>query len=109
MWPKYNKPFFFHIRDTETSEYKGITACAVPTGLGDVNFKLGFSLCDKSDNFNKRMGRRIAEGRAHKYGHNTLVSATDLAELKKVVQEEATLVINNAMHLRKERRERLAK
>jgi len=105
-WPKYNKPFFFHMRLEDNAHFTGITACAVPTGIGEKDFKVGFSICDVKDNFNKKMGRRISEGRAVKYGINNIVQANDLEELKARVTQEAMGTLQIATKLRIERLER---
>jgi hypothetical protein len=62
MWPQYSKPFYFHFRDMK--HLNGVTVCMQPIKPGMQSFRVGVSCCSQRDNFSKRIGRRIAEGRA---------------------------------------------
>jgi len=65
VWPKKNSPFIFHDRQNSEST-NGVTICAFPTGIGEGLFKCGVAICNLRDNFNKKLGIRIATGRALK-------------------------------------------
>jgi len=103
MWPKYDKPFFFHDIELDNEHYKAITSCIVPTGVGKTIFNCGVAICSNEDSFNKKMGRRIAEGRARKYGHNCSIQATDFGSLKVAVAEMMEETLSTATALKKER------
>jgi len=60
VFPKYDRPFYFHSR--EYAGISGITICAIP--VGEESFNCGISICNSIDNFNKKLGRTISEGRA---------------------------------------------
>jgi len=84
MWPKYdNKSFFFHSR--ESIKNNGSTVCFVPIGVGEPYFRMGVSVCSLCDNFCKKKGRLIAEGRAIKKGYR--IKANSFEELKVFAKE----------------------
>lgn len=60
MFPKYEKPFYFHFQKVEGK--RGMTVCAIPDGESNVN--VGIAICNPKDNYNKRAGRKIAMTRA---------------------------------------------
>ena len=85
VWPKKNSPFIFHDRQ-ENEITNGVTICAVPTGIGENSFKCGVAICNPQDNFNKKLGIRIAEGRARKSKKYNLIRATDFGDLKSKIK-----------------------
>jgi len=81
-FPKYETPFFFHIRDlykNANGRATGVTVCFIPTESG---FAPGVSICSESDNFNKKLGRRIAHGRAEvSWSRDQVVKAASYEDL----------------------------
>ena len=54
---KHNRPFIFHFRGE--SNKGGVTVVYVPDKA-----RWGAAVCSKRDNFNRKLGRKIAQGRA---------------------------------------------
>ena len=89
MWPKYDKPFFFHIRnDLLKNDKNAVTVCFVPKVVGEKIFSIGVAICNKKDTFNKKLGRLISEGRARKLYTNVVITAN-----KKRLQFQMKIVI----------------
>ena len=55
---------FFH---GETQEGRGFTIAGV-NGPSDEHIQLGLALCSEKDHLNKKLGRKIASGRAKRIG-----------------------------------------
>lgn len=88
VWPKYQRPFYFHFRNVGKS--KAVTVCMVPIGEGEKRFEMGVARCNEKDNFSKKIGRAIAEGRANK--RPKFVDANNFSELL----EQANEIANRA-------------
>jgi len=86
-WPKYDRPFFFHV-NTDLLAFKEITVCAKPKEPGSEYFAVGVACCSKGDSYNKKLGNRIARGRAT-VRSNISVKAKSPTELKNVVDSLA--------------------
>ena len=94
MWPKYDVPFFFHIRDREDGE---ATVCFVPVEPGTAKFAPGVAVC-RADNYNKKVGRAISLGRAEvALNKSEFVSANNYDELSNVAKDMATNAINRVI------------
>lgn len=89
MWPKYDKPFYFHFRDTAlpANFYNGATVCLQPVKPGVPEFKVGIALCSGKDNFSKRIGRAISSGRAKR--SKATVSANEFQALARTASDIA--------------------
>jgi hypothetical protein len=83
VWPKLNKPFYFHFRNL--NKCNGATVCCIPASIGAKNFNIGIAKCSKSDMYSKKLGRMIAEGRANK--SNQSILANDFHELSDRIQD----------------------
>lgn len=91
MWPKYEKPFFFHFRfDEDMRAFNAATVCMTPCSTGEGKFKAGLALCSTLDNFSKKIGRCISEGRAR--SGEQIIEAQNLESLK----EKASQLIDRA-------------
>lgn len=97
MWPKYNKPFYFHFRDGQY--LNGVTVCAKPVNEGEQVFKVGVACCTPQDNFSKRVGRSIAEGRSEI--SNKTIEASNFDELLKKAQLVSQEAENNIQYRRR--------
>lgn len=89
MFPKYEYPFFFHFnRDlSEDCEMNGMTVCFKPIDLNGGVFVVGLSVCSIYDQFNKKIGRNIALGRANKSierNESFYCKAANYSELKNI-------------------------
>jgi hypothetical protein len=94
MWPKYDKPFFFYVRDRfmKSTSTNGVTVCFVPSEEG---FAPGIAVCSTRDNFCKKTGRDVAFGRAEKsFSTNTFVKAANYDELSNKATELAMKAVN---------------
>jgi len=87
MWPKYDKPFFFHFRDMQT--FSAVTVCMQPEAPDSKKFRAGLACCSSIDNFSKKIGRNISEGRANL--GNTTIEAKDLQDLKTKAHQMAKM------------------
>jgi hypothetical protein len=97
VWPKYEKSFYFHFRDN--NQYlSGVTVCMKPQSKGEKVFRVGVSCCTPQDNFSKRVGRYIAEGRANI--SDKTIEAANLDELRKKA-ELVSQQVENAIMSRK--------
>jgi len=92
MWPKYNKPFYFHFREDDRY-LNGITVCMKPVSEGKQVFKVGVACCTPQDNFSKKIGRSIAAGRAEKTCET--IEASDFDELLNKAQLISSVAENN--------------
>lgn len=90
-WPKFETPFFFHIRDLDDNPLKkasGITVCFIPTESG---FAPGIAVCSRVDNFSRKVGRAISYGRAEvAWKDNQFINAANYEELSKIATELAS-------------------
>jgi len=84
VWPKKNSPFIFHDRQ-ENESTNGVTICAFPMGIGEKVFKCGVAICKPHDNFNKKLGTRIAKGRAQKDSKTHFIRALNFEHLKREI------------------------
>lgn len=106
MWPKYDKPFYFHFRDEDADKprhdnqvFRAITVCMKPIEKGGKKFKAGLACCSLMDNFSKKKGRMIAEGRAEKRGVE--IEAEDLESLKRKAHEMCEMAVKTYTMARK--------
>ena len=87
MFPKYDRPFFFHFNpqrgDINLGDKNGLTVCFMPQEPGNTEFKVGHAICSERDSFSKKIGRDIAEGRAKKNMMEWVVSASSIDDLRK--------------------------
>ena len=67
----------------------GMTICAIPQKINGNLFRVGYSIARKGDNFNKKMGRTISEGRAR--SENSIeIRSSNFQELRVLVEDFAT-------------------
>lgn len=92
---------FLHLRFTDTSgqplPHGGVTVCYLPS---EGKAKIGIAMCSPEQNFNRKIGRLISEGRA-----KTSELLTDLVktqgELLEALQEPVTTRWNEMANNRK--------
>jgi len=93
------KEFFYHLRKMDTDGnggYRQVSdwAATVCLLVGDDVFKPGVAVCSPKDQFNKRIGRNIAKGRAQK---SETIKLDELAPLRAIAQSVAREYINDSI------------
>ena len=73
---KYNTPFVFHFRNTKRKPFErgGLTIVFDPSIR-----RFGLSFCSKKDNYNRKLGKDIALGRA-KFCNNPRYFPKDMSQ-----------------------------
>lgn len=94
MFPKYDRPFFFHFnKRTDThrnlGKANGVTVCFLPQGPGNSEFVVATATAAKMDNFSKKKGRMIAEARARQNKKVVLRRAASMEELREQAEAVA--------------------
>jgi len=61
-----SKVFYFHTSKFEVTKMGIVPACTIALQKDGDSFKFGLSICSKHDNFNRKIGREVAENRLNK-------------------------------------------
>lgn len=68
------KTTFYHFRVKKNNVIQSNGGVTVACVTGDGFYSLDYARCSKSDNYSKKKGRLIAEGRALKKFHNNVLT-----------------------------------